>query len=465
MADVIVAGPVQNAVIIAPEYFFLRENAPQEDFSPVFILLGVPLIVRVLRQLQDAGVQRSTIILPERLSAAETIVKNDFRITHQAEFRFVPSAPSAQTTIQKVLSEQNAACYVCRSDLLVPAMMLKTLASIHVAHPSVSIAIQNTVPAADEMGLIEAPSPARCAIGKGNRLTGVLILSPDAANYSGTLSSRLEQLAQKGEIHTVRTDEFWSQTCRNQADLKPSQKKLLRALRKPIDGFIARSINRNISIPISRLLANTPITPNQSSSFSVVLAIMAIACVVQGGYYWMLAGAFLFQCASIVDGVDGELARLKYKFSKYGEWFDTVADDISNFSFFAGVTYAISQGTAGPAWLLPFGISTLCCYLCITPLMYSYIILYTNSGDVMAIDFSFNKVNSLKDDSFFIRMMAFFKFIAKRDFFIFSVFVFALFDILPYFLIITSVFSFFIVVATAFQHIKKRIELRSVKTP
>jgi phosphatidylglycerophosphate synthase len=38
----------------------------------------------------------------------------------------------------------------------------------------------------------------------------------------------------------------------------------------------------------------------------------------------------------MLDGVDGELARLKFSGSKFGEWFDTLTDDIGKFLFFIG---------------------------------------------------------------------------------------------------------------------------------
>ena len=57
------------------------------------------------------------------------------------------------------------------------------------------------------------------------------------------------------------------------------------------------------------------------------------------GHPWALClGAILFQVASIVDGVDGEIARATKRSSKLGASLDTAVDAATNFTFIAGVS-------------------------------------------------------------------------------------------------------------------------------
>ena len=49
-------------------------------------------------------------------------------------------------------------------------------------------------------------------------------------------------------------------------------------------------------------------------------------------------GAILFQIASIVDGVDGEIARATQRSSKSGATLDTATDAATNFAFLAGIS-------------------------------------------------------------------------------------------------------------------------------
>jgi 1L-myo-inositol 1-phosphate cytidylyltransferase / CDP-L-myo-inositol myo-inositolphosphotransferase len=66
---------------------------------------------------------------------------------------------------------------------------------------------------------------------------------------------------------------------------------------------------------------------------------------------WLLVGAVLWQLASMLDGIDGEIARLKFQGSRLGEWFDTLTDDIGRFVFFIGVGMGLAAMTGQSIWL------------------------------------------------------------------------------------------------------------------
>jgi CDP-L-myo-inositol myo-inositolphosphotransferase len=77
---------------------------------------------------------------------------------------------------------------------------------------------------------------------------------------------------------------------------------------------------------LSRYLVRTTVTPNQVSLASWVLSCVAAGLMALGGYPALAAGGALAQLASIIDGCDGEIARLKYSQSEFGGWFDAVLD-------------------------------------------------------------------------------------------------------------------------------------------
>ena len=128
-------------------------------------------------------------------------------------------------------------------------------------------------------------------------------------------------------------------------DLRISQNKLTKSLRKPLgreaDGIIAYFINRPCSLQISKRLANTRITPNMVSAFGLFLGLGAAGLVATGVPVLMIAAVIIWQIASMVDGVDGELARMRMSPSHSGEWFDTVADDITNITFLLGLGHGL----------------------------------------------------------------------------------------------------------------------------
>ena len=117
---------------------------------------------------------------------------------------------------------------------------------------------------------------------------------------------------------------------------------------KSTDGLFAR-MNRRISIPISRQLIKTPITPNMVSLFTLALSLMAGLCFAFGGYWNCLTGAFLGVWGSILDGCDGEVARLKLQVSDFGCWLDTICDYLYYFVTFAGVIIGVLRTKGDPS--------------------------------------------------------------------------------------------------------------------
>lgn len=104
----------------------------------------------------------------------------------------------------------------------------------------------------------------------------------------------------------------------------------------PKDGLVSRYINRPVSRPISRWLTRTPVTPNQVSVVSFVAALAAMGLFING--YNILAG-LVIQASSILDGVDGDLARLKNMATNFGGFFDAVLDRYADVAIFAGLAY------------------------------------------------------------------------------------------------------------------------------
>ena len=68
----------------------------------------------------------------------------------------------------------------------------------------------------------------------------------------------------------------------------------------------------------------------------------------------MALGGIIAQFASIIDGSDGEVARLKYLSSDYGGWFDAVLDRYADAFLLFGLTwYVYSQDLS--QWALVIG--------------------------------------------------------------------------------------------------------------
>ncbi|MBI4223369.1 MAG: CDP-alcohol phosphatidyltransferase family protein, partial [Deltaproteobacteria bacterium] len=93
-------------------------------------------------------------------------------------------------------------------------------------------------------------------------------------------------------------------------------KKRLEAIRLATPGPVARHLNKRISLPISWQLAKWGVHPNWISAFNITLGWSTGFFTAQGTYPFYLLGGFLFQMASIFDGCDGEVAKLRGMTSK-----------------------------------------------------------------------------------------------------------------------------------------------------
>jgi len=115
------------------------------------------------------------------------------------------------------------------------------------------------------------------------------------------------------------------------------------------DGYISKHINRKMSEPMAKLLAKTKVTPNQMTWAAFGIALLSFISFVLG--YNIIAG-LLVQLSSIVDGIDGSLARLKGMTSEFGGFLDSVLDRYADILIVLGLTlWSLSHETYPGIWL------------------------------------------------------------------------------------------------------------------
>src|SRR5574337_331667 len=120
----------------------------------------------------------------------------------------------------------------------------------------------------------------------------------------------------------------------NQADLRHAEWWLLRGLIKDTEGFMSRHFERKISLAVTRRLVRTDITPNQMTAVSVAIGLLGALFFLSFTPAYQLTGALLFLLHSILDGCDGEIARLKYLESRLGGILDFWGDNVVHSAVF-----------------------------------------------------------------------------------------------------------------------------------
>lgn len=266
------------------------------------------------------------------------------------------------------------------------------------------------------------------AIGKGlvqyNAIdTGLFLMSPDVftalesakAEKGGdcSLSDGMLILARKRAMGVCDIGpEFW-QDVDTPESMAQAEKMLLKACRKPTDGIVSRNFNRYISLFISARLVKTPLTANQVTFLVTIVGLLSGYYASRGGYWTYLLGAFLFKWASILDGVDGEMSKLRLTDSKLGQWLDTLGDNLTYVVFIIGTAIGVSRRPE--LHVSPYvsyaAIGGLCALL-VT--MFTILLTSTNSGSLLAIQADFT---TGERKSFFAKLWGKIYFVIKRDFF------------------------------------------------
>src|SRR5436309_15710361 len=107
--------------------------------------------------------------------------------------------------------------------------------------------------------------------------------------------------------------------------VREAERRLWASLTSSADGIVDRFLNRPLGRYLSKILIHAPFSPNQISIVSTLIGISS-GWPFATGYF--ISGAFLLQISAIIDCVDGDLARVLYKESRFGKWHDLVCGQL-----------------------------------------------------------------------------------------------------------------------------------------
>ena len=116
------------------------------------------------------------------------------------------------------------------------------------------------------------------------------------------------------------------------------------------DAFMARMFDRRLSWRLSYRLARTRVMPNQVTLANTALGFGCAAMLASASYWIRLAGALLFLVSITLDGVDGELARLRMVETKAGARLDVLTDNIVHVAIFLGLMIGCYRTSHSPAY-------------------------------------------------------------------------------------------------------------------
>jgi phosphatidylglycerophosphate synthase len=191
--------------------------------------------------------------------------------------------------------------------------------------------------------------------------------------------------------------------------------KLIRGSNKSFEGPVDALINWRFSMPITRALSHRSlrVTPNHVTVCAILLGLSA-SLLAAFGTQWLtqrgwsaawarytpfaLAGVML-EINSILDSVDGELARLRFQYSKLGQWLDNLSDDIVDNAFIVAVGYGLATCSGSSGRYIWYA-ALFAAGMRVTVSLITYFDVYrrTGTGDVFAFRWWFESDKQTADE-------------------------------------------------------------------
>lgn len=347
-----------KALIIAAGKGSRLESLSKGQSKPLIKLLGLPLVERVILTAKEAGIVEFIIVIgflgekiKEKLGRGNNY---GVKITYIENKEWQGGNGVSVLAAKRALSEN---FILLMADHIFETGILDRLKEIKLDNKECILAIDRAPKEyidLDDATKVKVEDDRIVDIGKeienySGLDSGMFLLSPsifEALEQSikegdQTLSGGVRILAKSRMMKCFDIgDAFWLDID-TKSSYKKAEKILLKQLTKSTDGPISRFLNRPISLRISKFLVKTEIKPNVISFISFLICVFSAFFFSVGNYFFLIIGGFLAQFSSIVDGCDGEVARLKFQESDYGAWFDAVLDRYADAFLLFGLTYHV----------------------------------------------------------------------------------------------------------------------------
>ncbi len=342
--------------------------------KPLLPLLGLTLIERILLAAKRAGVDDFVVVLGYRGDRVRKFLgdgrRYGIRIEYVENKDWHRGNGTSLLAAEKAVKDEDHFVVMMADHVFEPDLLRKALALRPRGKDSVLCVDRDLKGIADLQDATKVHTEGGFVVQIDKRLrhfdavdTGFFIFSPEifdalrAADkgHGLTLTAGVKRLAEKRLIRVVDvTGFFWIDIDRPEL-LSVAENRLLKRLTKRTDGLVSRLLNRPISTRLTRVLVKTPLSPDTVTAISFVIAVASGILFAVGQLVW---AGLLAQLASVVDGVDGEIARLKFRETRLGAFVDSLLDRYGDSAIVLGMSTWAYLSTSN-AWTLLLGMAVL----------------------------------------------------------------------------------------------------------
>lgn len=364
----------------------------------------VPQIKRILINAQRAGINNFTICVESKDPQLEKIVNNDKRIDSNIEW----------TENGFKSGHSNSGSLIIPSNVLINTASLEEFLKAN-GHTDSDVTVLTKDKELTENNGNNSDGTGYGIIAASGKDIQRLLENPD-------LSKWITPLIESGKVDFVSTKSgYWMNLNGNRDSIKVAEDLIFSTVGKTATGWIARNINGRISLPISKHLIKTPLTPNM---ISILINVIGMLC---GPFYalgYPVVGALFMQIATVLDRCDGEVARIKLMETKKGQWVDTLSDQVTVFSFIVGSSLGYYFESDNSLALI---LGSVNLFIFIFFLVWSlyFIARYTDSGSLVAY-FQVDKYVDTDETSIIRKFIALLRPLGRRNVYSLAFLIFAI---------------------------------------
>jgi 1L-myo-inositol 1-phosphate cytidylyltransferase / CDP-L-myo-inositol myo-inositolphosphotransferase len=308
-------SPATSLLVIVPS-----NTDEGSKVLPGLILGGLPLLRRIVLAAVRASIERIVVLTPEAAEARHLLDGTPATVLTPDEL--VPWLPAGRSVLLAV-------------NILPQPKWLRSLFEMPIEPERLYVE-------ASAVAVIESDDP--------NRILSVVSRCHSAPEPFTTLrqafTTECRTFSDEGRFTLITAQ-----------DGPAAATWLLRGLVKDTEGFMSRHVERRISLAITQRLASTRMTPNAMSLVSIGLGLAGAPFFLSSRPASQLTGALLFLSHSILDGCDGELARLKFLESRWGGLLDFWGDNVVHVAVFICMAIGWSLASQALAPLLVGGVA------------------------------------------------------------------------------------------------------------
>ena len=319
--------PPKTAIIRVPPYSeniqFLFRNK----------IAGLSPFKRLIFSLQRAGIDNFIVLqentLPVDQHEIEKDIQNDFRFKSNFQWNALRRETLEEDSHSINLLPEFDKVLVVESDFVTTTGLIKDFINSACSFETDAVA-----------GLIN----------ESNHSDGIYLLVPSGVkNYLryGSFNKEVTAVSLPGPW-------LYRQRVKNSQSIRLVEKKILNEHRLHYQQFMDIWFNSLFSITISSFLVKTFLTPNQVTVLGLFIGMASGFFFAQGNYWSGFVGGLLLAATAIWDCCDGDVARLKFMESDFGETLDTICDNIINIFIFTGIMFGVAHSKGLTQAMIPF---------------------------------------------------------------------------------------------------------------